>query len=195
MKLLLISDTECKALWDYFQPERLSGISAIVSCGDLKREYLEFLVTLGKLPLFYVPGNHDERYTDDPPGGCDCLDDTLTVFEGVRMIGFGGCKWYGGGTYQYTEKEMRKRVRKAHRAIKKAGGVDLVVTHAAMQGYGDAPDAAHQGFECFRELVDEWKPKYFVHGHMHGTYGDIPRRIRYRDTEVVNAFERYVIEI
>ena len=53
MKALLISDVESPALWDYYRPERLQGAEVIISCGDLKREYLEFLVTMSGKPVFY----------------------------------------------------------------------------------------------------------------------------------------------
>ena len=46
MKLLLIADEEAPYLWDFYQPGRLDGIDLILSCGDLKQEYLEFLVTM-----------------------------------------------------------------------------------------------------------------------------------------------------
>ena len=59
MKLLLLADVECKALWDYFQPDRIADFDLIISCGDLRKEYLEFLVTMGRAPVFFVPGNHD----------------------------------------------------------------------------------------------------------------------------------------
>ena len=50
MKLLLISDHENSFLWDYYVPGRLDGIDLILSCGDLKPEYLSFLVTMGRAP-------------------------------------------------------------------------------------------------------------------------------------------------
>ena len=46
MKILIVSDEECPALWDYYVPGRLSGYDLILSCGDLKAEYLMFLVTM-----------------------------------------------------------------------------------------------------------------------------------------------------
>ena len=58
MKILLVSDVECPALWDHFRPDRVEGVELIISCGDLKHEYLEFLVTMINKPLLYVPGNH-----------------------------------------------------------------------------------------------------------------------------------------
>ncbi len=68
MRILIIADEESKSLWDHYSPEKLDGIDLIVSCGDLKAEYLEFLVTMCHAPLLYVPGNHDSRYAKHPSG-------------------------------------------------------------------------------------------------------------------------------
>ena len=196
MKLLLVSDMECAALWDHYQPGRLSGLDLIVSCGDLKKEYLEFLVTMSGKPLLFVPGNHDDGYAKEPPEGCECLDGRILTIGGVRFLGLGGCKRYSDGVYQYTEEEMAKRIHKLKRPLRKAGGVDVVVTHAAVTGYGDAEDYAHRGFDCYRDLLDTWQPRYLFHGHIHRSYGwTIPRVRQYRQTTIINAFERYIIEI
>jgi hypothetical protein len=50
MRILLVSDEESPYLWDYYQPGRLEGIDLILSCGDLKPEYLSFLVTMSTAP-------------------------------------------------------------------------------------------------------------------------------------------------
>ena len=72
----------------------------------------------------------------------------------------------------------------------------MVVTHAAITGYGDAQDNAHRGFDCFLDLVQEYHPTYFCHGHVHRSYGwDIPRSLECGSTTVINAFERYTLEI
>ena len=112
MKILVISDEECPALWEYYVPGRLDGFDLIISCGDLKADYLSFLVTMAKCPVLYVHGNHDGGYDHGPPEGCDCIDDKLLVYNGVRILGLGGCRKYHPGPYQYTEKEMRRRIRK-----------------------------------------------------------------------------------
>ena len=196
MKLLLLSDVECPALWEYYRPERLDGIDLIISCGDLKRTYLEFLVTMGRVPVLYVPGNHDGAYLTHPPEGCECIDGAVVVYRGLRILGLGGCINYNNGPYQYTEEEMARRIRRLKRALRKTRGVDLVVTHAPIAGYGDQPDRAHKGFECFKGLLDEHHPAYLVHGHVHRSYGaDIPRQLQYGQTTVINAFERYTIEV
>ena len=196
MKILTISDEECKAFWDYYTPGRLKEYDLILSCGDLKASYLSFLVTMARCPVLYVHGNHDTLYFQNPPEGCDCIDDGLVVYHGLRILGLGGCRKYHPGRHQYTEKEMRRRIRKLKWKLWRLGGVDIVVTHAPPEGLGDSDDPAHWGFAAFRDLLDKYHPKYLVHGHVHMSYGHaIPRTLEYNGTTIVNAFERYVLEV
>ena len=67
MRILAIADEESKALWDFYIPDRVKDVDVIVACGDLRAEYLEFLVTMTGIPLLYVPGNHDAKYLKNPP--------------------------------------------------------------------------------------------------------------------------------
>ena len=196
MKVLLISDLESEYLWDYYQPGHLAGVDLILSCGDLHSQYLSFLVTMGGVPLLYVHGNHDQTYDLRPPEGCECIEDRLITVKGLRVLGLGGSIQYSGGPHQYTEAQMARRVRRLRRQLRRAGGVDIVVTHAPARGYGDAPDQAHHGFSCFLDLMDKYQPMFFVHGHVHTNYGArIPRTIQRGETTIVNAYERYLIEI
>jgi len=197
LKILTLADEESKYLWDYYTPGRLDGIDLMISCGDLKASYLSFLVTMGRSPLMYVHGNHDYRYDTRPPEGCDCIDDELITYKGLRILGLGGCKRYCGTPYQYSEKEMEKRIKNLKKKIKKAGGVDIIVTHAPPKGYGDDDTSyAHRGFEAFLPLIEEYKPLYLLHGHVHANYrSSFTRSVRCGDTQVVNCCERYIIEI
>ena len=196
MKILVVSDEECPALWDYYVPGRLKEYDLIISCGDLKADYLSFLVTMAKCPVLYVHGNHDTGYDRYPPEGCDCIDDKIVVYNGIRILGLGGCRRYHPGAYQYSESDMRKRIRKLRFPLWRTKGVDIVVTHAPLLGVGDGEDAAHRGFEALRELLDKYRPKYMLHGHMHLRYGpDQTRERTYGDTTVINTTERYVLEI
>lgn len=196
MKILLISDEEDKYLWDYYRPGRFDGIDLILSAGDLKPEYLSFLVTMANRPLLYIHGNHDGRYEAFPPEGCDCIDDRLVVVNGLRILGLGGCPLYSGGPHQYTERQMRLRIWRLGRKIRRAGGVDIVLTHAPVRGYGDMDDIAHRGFEAFLPLLERWKPRYLVHGHIHLNYGvRFPHVLTYGDTTLINACGRYLLEI
>ena len=196
MRILAISDEEVDALWEYYQPGRLAEYDLIISAGDLKPSYLEFLVTMARCPLLYVHGNHDTSYKRTPPLGCDCIDDRIVVYNGVRILGLGGCRRYHPGAHQYTEKEMRRRIRRLRYRLWRMGGVDIVVTHAPPYGVGDALDRAHWGFESFLELLDKYKPQYLLHGHVHMRYGNSnDRELRYGDTQVINVSERYVLDI
>ena len=196
MKILTVSDEECKALWDYYTPGRLKEFDLIISCGDLKASYLSFLVTMARCPVLYVHGNHDTRYSLEPPEGCDCIDDGLVVYNGIRILGLGGCLRYNLGSNQYTDSEMRRRIRRLKWRIRMLKGVDIVVTHAPPRGLGDDEDPAHWGFESLRDFLDEYRPKYLIHGHVHMSYGHkIPREIEYNGTTIINAYERYVVEI
>ena len=196
MKILLVADEESPYLWDYYQPGRLSGIDLILACGDLKQEYLEFLVTMGRAPLFYVPGNHDKGYINYPPEGCVSVDNRVMNYKGLRIAGLGGCMRYNLGHYQYTDQEMFRRAGKLDFKIRMAGGVDILLTHAAPRGYGDAEDNAHLGFKAFLSLMDRHHPQYLVHGHVHPRYGfQIPRSVCYGDTTVFNAVGYHIIEV
>ncbi len=196
MKILAVSDEESAALWDYYVPGKLNDYDLIISCGDLKADYLSFLVTMGKCPLLYVHGNHDSAYSTNPPEGCDCIDDKLVVYNGVRILGLGGCRRYHPGKHQYTEREMRRRIRRLRFHLWRAGGVDIVVAHAPAQGLGDGEDMAHWGFETLRDLLDRYKPAYMLHGHVHMHYGrDVAREITYGDTTIINASEHYTVQI
>lgn len=196
MKILAVADEECAALWDYYVPGKLKEYDLIISCGDLSAHYLSFLVTMGHAPVLYVPGNHDTHYVMHPPEGCDNIDDHFVVYNGIRILGLGGCRKYHPGQHQYTEDEMRRRIRRLRYQLWRHKGVDIVVTHAAPEGLGDAEDPAHWGFAALRELINEYHPTYLLHGHVHTTYGrNVPRELEYNGTTVINAYERFVLEI
>ena len=196
MKILTVSDEECPALWDYYVPGRLAEYDLIISCGDLKSDYLSFLVTMAKCPVLYVHGNHDTGYAKRPPLGCDCIDGKLVEYNGLRILGLGGCRRYHPGEHQYSEKDMRRRIRKLRFALWRTKGVDIVVTHTPPEGVGDAEDPAHRGFAALRELLDKYHPAYLLHGHIHLRYGQDKTRVReYNGTTLINVSERYELDI
>lgn len=196
MNVLVLADEESKYLWDYFEKSKLDNIDLIISCGDLKPQYLSFLATFAKVPILYVHGNHDEIYDTTPPDGCICIDDDIYVYQGIRILGLGGSKNYNYGTYQYTEQEMAHRVRKLWFKLRKNNGFDILVTHAPAYQLNDGEDLPHSGFKIFRNLLDKYKPKYFLHGHVHLNYNWKQQRecIYNEHTTVINGFEKYIFE-
>ncbi len=195
MKILAIADEESKYLWDYFDKKKLEGVGLIISCGDLDPRYLSFLATFSKAPVLYVHGNHDKKYKQMPPEGCICIEDRIYVHEGIRILGLGGSMRYTEGEHQYTEWEMRQRAAKLKLKLMLHQGFDILVTHAPAYQLNDGRDLPHQGFRVFLKLIQKYRPKFFVHGHVHLSYGRGQKRYdRYQDTHVINACEKYVFE-
>lgn len=91
---------------------------------------------------------------------------------------------------------MARRIRRLRFKLWRTGGVDVVVTHSPVQGYGDGADYAHRGFSCLLALLDRYKPQYLIHGHVHANYGaNIPRVLRHGETTIINAYERYLLDV
>lgn len=191
MRVLALADVESKFLWDYFEPEKLRNVDLILSCGDLDAKYLSFIATFTHAPVLYVHGNHDKRYLMNPPEGCICVEDTVYDFCGLRVLGLGGSMRYKPGPYQYTEKEMAKRVAHLRRQLRRTGGFDVLLTHAPALGFNDGEDLPHRGFACFNDLMDKYTPQAMVHGHVHLNYGPSrPRFAQRGGTQVINAYEK-----
>ena len=111
MKILAVSDIESRYYYTWYHPDSLKEFDLIISCGDLSRACLEFLVTMANKPLLYVPGNHDDEFEKNPPEGCVCIDGRIHTFQGVRILGLGGSYRYKKeGKYMYTEDQMRRRI-------------------------------------------------------------------------------------
>lgn len=196
MRILALSDEESPALWEHYTPGKLKEYDLILACGDLNPKYLSFIVTMARCPVLYVHGNHDAAYHRTPPCGCDCIEDNIVVFKGLRILGLGGSLRYRPGPHQYTEKEMRKRIRKLRFKLWHHKGVDIVITHAPPKGVGDGDDLVHRGFDAFLELMDKYRPKYLLHGHVHLRYGRDQTRLReYNGTKVINVCQQYVLDI
>lgn len=188
--MLAVADVEARFFYDFYTPGKLDEYDLILACGDLRRSYLEFLVTMAHCPVLYVHGNHDEDFHEQPPEGCICIDDRLYVYKGIRILGLGGSYRYGSGRYMYSERAMEWRIRRLWFRIRRHKGFDILVTHAPARHLNDFESLSHRGFECFNKLLERFHPAYFVHGHIHKNYGhNIPQRTQYGETIVINAYD------
>ncbi len=195
MRILAIADYESPYYWDYFEKSKLEGIDLIISCGDLEPTYLSFLATFTSAPVLYVHGNHDVKYDMVNPDGCICIDDDIFEYKGVRILGLGGSMRYTPGDYQYTEREMKQRIRKLWFKLFRKRGFDILVTHAPAYQLNDGRDLPHQGFRSFINLIEKYNPKFFLHGHVHLSYGRNHKRYdKYQETHIINAYERCVFD-
>lgn len=195
MKILIISDVESQYLWNHLDYEKFKEVELILSAGDLNPKYLSYLVTMLNVPLLYIHGNHDAKYAEYPPLGCQCIEDKIVEFKGVRILGLGGSRRYKKGPHQYNDKEMGKRVRKLRWNLLRRGGFDILLTHASFDDDGIEKDFVHKGFPAFNRLMDRYSPKYMIHGHDHLNYSTKNKRIKkYKHTTVINGYDYFVLE-
>ena len=197
MRILAVADESARKYYDFYRPGILDEFDLIIGCGDLSREYLEFLVTLAHCPLIYIHGNHDEAFVENPPEGCICIEDTIFEYQGIRFLGLGGSYRYKKeGTYLYTEGQMKFRILKLLPKLVFKKGFDVLVSHAPPYSFGDQEHLPHRGFHCFEDLLIEYRPSIMLHGHIHLNYGyKIPQQYQYQNTTIYNAYEYCIIEI
>lgn len=195
MKILVVADIESTYIWDYFDKNNFKDIDCVISCGDLKASYLSFLVTMLGVPVFYIHGNHDKGYAKNPPDGCDCIEDKVITFKGIRIAGLGGSIEYNGGPHQYTQEKMQKRVKKLIKTAK--GPINIFVTHSPTFGFGDDPSSScHIGFKSFEMIYDKLKPSHHLYGHIHFTYSTHAKRLLvHNDIHLINGYNYYILEI
>lgn len=192
MKVLAVSDVELPKMRNAdFLRETYSDVELLVSCGDMRVDYLEFISTILCLPLFFVRGNHDTRYVPANPGG-DNLHLSFKKYKGYTFAGLEGSINYNNGAVQYTEGQMFRKVlrlmpRLMLRRALQGYGVDVLVAHSPPKGIHDIPDDyAHRGFRSFRYLMYWARPRYLIHGHVDTWDNRKPRETVYGSTTVLN---------
>lgn len=210
MRVLLVSDVVREIIYSPQIRTLCEGVELVLSCGDLPYPYLEYIVTMLNVPLLYVPGNHDRpTYTADgrtvtcPEGSVDLdgrVQDFTVAGRHLIVAGLGGSMFYGGGHHQYTEREMRRRVRRMAprlfwNRLTKGRAVDVLITHAPPEGIHDGDDVAHRGFHAFLVFMRRYKPKRLFHGHVHPSYGYDTKPRVYRGTEVRNIYGYELVEL
>ncbi len=207
MKILAISDKIVDIIYTPSIEERLADIDLIISSGDLPNNYLEFIVTILNKPLFYVFGNHHRNviYTDKGkkiggPEGCINIDNRIIEYNDLLIGGLEGSMRYSPGEHQYTDFEMCMKINRLkprlykNRLFKKRF-IDILVTHAPPYKIHDEEDLCHRGFKCFNKFIENYKPKYLIHGHIHYYGCNNEWLTEVNGTKVINAYGYQIIEI
>lgn len=196
MKILSISDMVVPELSEQFDARQFDGVELVLSCGDLPPEYLASIREQLDVPLYYVRGNHDIRYQNSPPVGCLDIHQRWITFKGLRIMGLEGSRWYNGGPIQYRDYQMRQMIWRMTPGLWFKGGVDMVITHAPPRHIHDAEDRCHRGFDSFLKLINRFKPRYFIHGHIHAYITDPSQRVTLvGNTHVINTFAYHLLEV
>ena len=206
LKILAVSDMVVDRLYSAQVAERFRGVEMILGCGDLPYEYLEFLVSSMNVPLLYVPGNHDPAYNDKNPDahaeGCDCMDGKVLSTKGLNIAGIGGSiRYKPGAPNQYTQIQMYSRMSsfapKLLWYLARHGNIlDIFIAHSPPLDIHDDDDHAHVGFSAFRDFIQTFKPRFFLHGHTMVYKSNIISPITtVGTTTVVNVYPYRIIEI
>ena len=200
MKILAISDHRLPEMLNQeYLRQNYGDVDVIISCGDMEPSYLEFVSSVLNRPLFFVRGNHDERYADGQPGGQN-LHMTFQTYKGVTMVGLEGSMYYNGKNVQYTEFGMFIRViqllpRLLLRRLRKGYGVDYLVTHSPPRGIHDRSDLPHRGFRSFLWLMRLSKPRYLIHGHIDIWDRRTQVETQYDQTRVININPKRLLDV
>ena len=207
MKILTVSDRVERSFFkENLLREKCQGIHLILACGDLPPYYLEYLLNSLNVPLYYVPGNHDEQpyqpcSTKEPfAKGCINIDQRVIVFKNLLIGGLAGASRYKAGTYLYTEAQMHRKVfsmipRLLVNKIKYKRYIDILITHAPPFGINDEKDLAHRGFKEFLKFMKTYKPVYLIHGHTTLQGGKEVAMSCYHSTWVINTNPYRILEI
>lgn len=205
MKILAISDEIIDRLYSLRVRETYPDVRMLFGCGDLPYAYLEFLVTVYNVPLFYVPGNHDPQYDYHASSGAEGginLDGKVIQANGLIMAGLGGSIMYGpGGPNQYTQQEMYLR---AYHLLPKIllstfyrrRQLDILLTHSPPDGIHDDDDPAHQGLRALNLVLQVAKPRFMLHGHTIFYKHNIKSHVtNYCQTQVINIYPFRIMDI
>ena len=196
MRILAIADAEDSLLSSRLKHGRIEHPNVVVSCGDLRPGYIDYVATTANAPLLFVRGNHDTDERGYLDMGGTQLDGRIVHAGGLNFAGLDGSYAYREGIVGFTEGEMRRKALLLAAKARLLGGIDVLVTHAPPRGYGDLDDLPHQGFECLNWLLETTRPKLMLHGHTHLDYGIIKRELtRPCGTKIVNAFGFWLGEI
>lgn len=199
MKILAISDVPISLLYSQQLKTRFPNIRMLISCGDLPRDYQEYIVSYLDIPFYYVFGNHDPHAFQDAfsrqqniAGGTN-LHRKSELCNGVLLAGIEGSLRYREGPHQYTQADMWAHVfslipKFMINRIRYGRYLDIFVTHAPSAGIHDKSDLPHQGINAFRWLIETFKPRYHIHGHIHIYRPDETVDTLHGRTRVINAY-------
>lgn len=200
MKILAISDVEQSLIYSPLVAERHSDAGLVISCGDLPYYYLEYVISMLNVPLYYVHGNHQntvefgtESDHAHPWGAIPLHRRVLCGPGGVLLAGIDGSLQYNFGPYQYSQAEMWYMVFGLVPALlanrlRYGRYLDIFVTHAPARGIHDMEDLPHRGIKAFRWLAQVFQPAYHLHGHIHVYRQDTITETLLGSTRVINAY-------
>jgi Icc-related predicted phosphoesterase len=173
VKILAVSDQAVERMYTLASNGHFKGTELIFGCGDMPYAYLEYLVTMLNVPMFYVPGNHDPRSTQARAEGGYNLDLKIVRHNKFLIGGFGGSiRYRPDGINQYTQAEAYTRAfsllpHMLFNRLQYGRALDILISHSPPFGIHDDSDPAHNGLKALNWLIRIAQPRYLFHGHTH----------------------------
>lgn len=198
LKVLALSDEVDQRIYSEYLSNNFSDVDLLISCGDLPFYYLEYLIDVLNVPMFFVHGNHDPDVeigsagVRRQPWGAENLDNKVVFHKGLLLAGFEGSLRYSKRRHQYTQFEMWLKVlrivpRLWINYLRYGRYLDVLITHTPAWGVSDRRDPVHRGFKAFRWLMERFEPRYHLHGHIHQIDRSKFKPVQFRNTEVINV--------
>ena len=206
MKILAVSDQALERVYTLSSSGHFRGIELIIGCGDLPYAYLEYIVTMLNVPMFYVPGNHDPlhnlQHNEARAEGGTNLDLKIVRHNKFLIGGFGGSiRYRPDGTNQYTQLDAYLRAfrllpRLLLNRIQYGRALDILISHSPPFGIHDDSDPAHHGLKALNWLIRVAQPRYHFHGHTHF----FKRNLEHAETtigltKIINVYPYKTIEV
>lgn len=196
---LTLSDEKSELIYSSRVRDRFDHIDVVIGCGDLPYYYLEFIISMLDVPLYFVRGNHAklvEHTSGGPrraPWGAVDLHRSSICHESILLAGVEGSLRYNRGPFQYSQSEMWLHIvhlvpKMLHNYARHGRFLDVFVTHAPPWGIHDQSDRAHQGIKAFRWFDKVFAPAYHFHGHIHVYNSKTVTETTFHRTKIVNTF-------
>lgn len=206
MKILSVSDVVNNSIYSTQVKKRFPDIDLVLGCGDLPYYYLEFIIDMLNVPVYFVRGNHAPvieyskfRESTGPQGAID-LNGKIVNHRGLLMVGFEGSIRYKPGPFQYSQWEMWLKVfsllpQLVFNRIMYGRFLDILISHSPPWQINDRNDLPHQGFKALRWFLSVFKPKYHFHGHIHIYDRNTKKETDFLSTKVINTYGYIVTEM
>lgn len=206
VKILAVSDQVVDRMYTLVPKGHFQGVEIILGCGDLPYSYLEYLVTMLNVPMYYVPGNHDPEFdlTDKrsrAEGGSN-LDLKTERHKNILIGGFGGSiRYRPDGVNQHTQAEAYQRAFRMLPSlllnrIRYGRAMDILISHSPPFGVHDDLDMAHNGLKALNWLIHIAKPRYLFHGHTHFYKNNLEaQEAMIETTKIVNIYPYKILEV
>jgi Icc-related predicted phosphoesterase len=206
-RILAVSDIELPYIYKAVGGNTFKEMDFVISCGDLPDEYLGYIISMLNKDLYYVRGNHAQNssgqftpHSQKHWGGIDLHLRSVQTPGGVILAGIEGSLNYNDGPQQYTQSQMWAMVyrlvpRLFMNYVRANRFLDVFVTHAPPWGINDQPDLPHQGIKAFRWLIEAFRPRLHLHGHVRDYLGQRNPAVTHEGTRVINVTGYQVVDL